>query len=455
MIQREVVNLESTLFALASGKLPSAVAIIRVSGPNTRSIVEKIFLLNGKDSSFIWSRGLYYGEIVDPISEEKIDEVVLLVFEAPNSFTGEDVAEIQCHGSLAIVRKLESVLAQMGARQAEKGEFSYRALLNGKMGTSDIEDLSELFSATTFRQIQNIYKRRQENTFSAQLEGLRQNLIQIQAILDTAVDFSEEYSAVAIQSEKAIGMAIQEIEPLLLRFKTVSHRNFSPRLVLAGKPNAGKSSLFNLLLSRYRAVVSPEAGTTRDVIEEDIFIANQDWKLVDTAGVRAPSGAIEEEGIQMGAEYLTNCQAWLWVVDGTKGISKSEEKWYQAFSHIPHLILNNKMDSTEWKMIKDKSIPVSCKTGENLDVLWGEISALTEKVFPEESFLVPTKTEMSRLIRVKALLEDLRENVKKGLPPEYLSEENRKVVQVLESVVGEVSIEDVFDKIFSEFCIGK
>lgn len=447
---RRPVQLDDTIFALASGSLPCAVANLRLSGPGAFDFAERHF--RSVDVQWQSRRGMFFGTVVDAAGQE-IDTIVLLCFPNPHSFTGQDVIEIQCHGSLAVVARLERLFVDAGFRPAQAGEFSYRAFHAGKLSGADLENLGDVFLAREPADLDRIYRRR-DTSLETEIAGIREHLIRLQAILDTAVDFSEEYAHVVHMAAPPLRAALEKSDAIAARYESLKSGSRVPRLVLAGRPNAGKSSLFNALLCRYRAIVHSAEGTTRDVIEEDIELAGRRWKLVDTAGVRNAASDAESEGIGLGAEFLGAAQFWVLVVDGTQGLSGPERDLLERFGGLPHLIVWNKKDLGGLDAAPADAVSVSALTGEGLRELTG---ILHERVDagsgPVEA--LPYSLQARQLRHAHADLVELEKGLAAGLGPEILGEANRRVLSRLESVVGEVGTEDVLDRVFAEFCIGK
>jgi tRNA modification GTPase len=396
-----------------------------------------------------------FGTVSD--AQGAIDSVLLLSFIAPHSFTGQDVVEIQCHGSTAVVGRLERLFVEQGFRPAERGEFTYRAYQLGKLSTQGVESLGDVFLAKDASDLDRIY-RRKDAAVEAEIGRAREDLVRLQAILDTAVDFSDEYSHVVESARAPLAAALERCDTLAGRYEALRSGARVPRLVLAGRPNAGKSSLFNALLCRYRAIVHEAAGTTRDAIEEDIELAGRRWKLVDTAGVRDSAATdAEREGIELGSDFLESAQFWILVVDGTVGISEPERALLERFGDKPHSVVWNKKDLPGFRhpepLGSESPLAVSARTGDSVREL---AAALKTRVAPVGDLgPLPSSVQARRLREAAAELEALRSDLDAGVPPEVLGERNRGVLRKLESVVGDVGVEDVLDRVFSEFCIGK
>jgi tRNA modification GTPase len=452
---RKNLSLEDTVFALTTGALPTAVAIVKLSGPKAFPIAERIFFSGGE--KFSKKRGLWFGELRS-VGNKKIDDIVATTFVAPNSHSGEDTVEFHCHGSLAVVRTLEKELIQLSARPASRGEFSYRAMLNGKQSPIDLENLADIFKAVHSADLEMVYSRK-DGGLEKKIEELRKKLIGLQAILDTAVDFSEEYSAVSEQSLAFIDRLIHECSEVTQRYSRFKGAKSLPKMVLVGLPNAGKSSLFNAILGRYRAIVSEEAGTTRDAIEEQIEILNRPWTVVDTAGIRSTQNNIEKEGIELGAAFLASASFWILVVDGTQKVTPKEAELLTQYQHIPHLVFWNKKDLKSWcpppKELNDLVLEGSVFVTRDIEVFWTNLEKLISSAQIGQTGPTPTAVQAGRLELVAAALQDFRAEIVQGLPPEILAEKNRKIMDQLENVVGKIAVDDVLGRIFSEFCIGK
>lgn len=450
---RSNLDTSEPIYALASGTLPSAVAVVRLSGDRSFEIAEAIC---GKSLSRERTARLL------PLFDDErrlFDRALVITFVGPHSFTGQDVIEFQTHGSIAVVRALSERLSALGGRPAVAGEFAYRALLNQKASPAELENLGDVFLARETQDLSAIHSRRDASVEHAFVR-LRDRVLTVQAILDTAVDFSEEYSEATRRSLSPIQESIRECSELVGRYRAFRDSPAAPRLVLAGRPNAGKSSLFNALLCRYRSIVCEEAGTTRDVVEEDVEIGGRRWKLVDTAGFRREATGPERQGIDLGQEALADARFWILVVDGCSRISHDAERvLLEKFGEIPHVVVFNKSDRDGWsidpELGRKSAHAASAIRGDGIEGLWSEIHKRVESLLPPSSQVLPTRSQFGTLETVEQKLRKLLESVESGVGPEIAAEENREILARLEPSIGSVDVEDVLDRVFKEFCIGK
>lgn len=452
MAWRGAIDTGQTLFGLATGSLPSAIAIVRLSGPAAHAIARSCFRPRSGEP-LARDRGLSFGDLVE--GGERFDEALAVVFPAASSPTGEDVVEFHCHGSEAVVRRLERILAERGARPAVRGEFSYRAFLNGKQSARGLETLADLFSTRQPADLSALFARR-DGSLERLLSRVRESLIGVQAALDTAIDFSEEYSEAILQAKTPLVAAIHECSAAIQRYETFARGRDIARLILAGAPNAGKSSLFNALLGRRRALVYAEPGTTRDAIEEEIELGGRVVRLVDTAGVREATGeGPETEGIALTRTYLESGCRWLLVVDGTRGLSESDAGLLERYRPTLLQVVWNKRDVPGWSPAPAglPALALSTVTGDGVSQLAEALRNSWGEGVPDAP--LPTAGEAARLRALREALQHLLLSLDAGAAPEVLAEENRSAIRLAEAVVGEIDTEAVLDRVFREFCIGK
>jgi tRNA modification GTPase len=450
-VKSRALDISKNIFALSSGSVPAAIAVVRLSGPDAFSIAGQ--LLKKKPANF-GTRAMHLVRLYSP-DGGFIDEALVLTFPGPHSFTGQDVVEFQCHGSVPVVEALEQALHSLGASPAEKGEFSYRAFINGKLDAQRVEALADVYAAKDGSDLKSIYLRLDVAT-RVKVEKLRDLAVQVQAIFDTSIDFADEYSEVVQAARAPLSLLLSECSWMLSRYSGFRLERAVPRLVLAGRPNAGKSSLFNALLCRYRAIVHSEAGTTRDVIEEDFLLGDRRWKLVDTAGVRDGVGVTEAQGIEIAEQYLKNAALWILVVDGQEGVRAEDRVLLDRFRTVPHLVVWNKMDKTTCPPASPEAFcEVSALTGEGLPTLMERLQNLAPQSEAGIAGFLPSASQAKRLQQALGSLEKILSLLDVSAPPEYLAEESRQVLSCLEDLVGYVDTEVILDRIFSDFCIGK
>lgn len=449
------VETHRTIFALCTGSPPTAVAVFRISGPLAIPIAERCFVSKAKTLS----RGMYFGSFVDAEGNH-IDTGLLLVFTRPASFTGEDVVELQVHGSPGVVTTLHETLKFLGAVQADAGEFATRALANGKQSLEGILELADVFRTQDPELLNAIYLRR-EKTLDREIGELREDAIGLLAVLETAIDFSEEHMSAQDLAGPKVERLIQSADRLLERFQLLEQGQRPGLLVLVGEPNAGKSSLFNCLLGRERAIVSPVAGTTRDAVETSILLGGRRWTLVDTAGMRTAGDEIERQGQKMGVDFIQSSDFWILVVDGATGLGDEMKDLTDLHRAKLLCAVWNKSDQVDFKRAPERILDrpvleVSCKTGAGLHDL---VRSLENGLRNGRSFNarvpVPTANQASSIGRARNRLIELREHLHLGAGPEVLSELARMAASEFGQSLEPVSVDEVLGRVFSEFCIGK
>jgi tRNA modification GTPase len=446
-----------TIFALSSGAVPSGVAVVRVSGPGTREIVGT---LCGRVPA---PRQAVLSKLRDPDSREAIDEALILFFEGPASFTGEDVAEFQCHGGRAVVSKLLTVLGQFeDCRPAEPGEFTRRAFVGGRMDLTEVEGLADLIAAETESQRRQAV-RQMGGALGGLYEDWRKRLIHMRAMIEADFDFADEEDipgSVADQVWLEASTLHEEIADHLEKSKSGERLRSGLQVVLMGAPNAGKSSLLNAIAGRDVAIVTEEAGTTRDVIEVHLDLGGYPITLVDTAGLRQAEGLIEREGIRRAEAKGHEADLILWAVepDGTENSDTSSGLPDELRAKVPAWTVRTKSDLvTPPKQDSSgtiKEIACSTKNAEGMELLF---SALTR--FAEETISLseaPLATRARHRHYLAECLTGLSAAVNSvHLPSELRAEDLRQAADALGRITGRIDVEDLLDVIFRDFCIGK
>ncbi len=436
----------STIFALSSGAGKAGVAVIRVSGPAAREALVRMA------PPEVLDRRAGLRRIVHPVTRNILDQALVLFFAGPRSETGEDVAEFQVHGGRAVVRAvLEALGAVPGCRLAEPGEFARRAFANGKLDLVEIEALADLVDAET--ESQRRLALRSGSVLSALYEGWRTRLIEVAALVEAAIDFSDEGDVGA----KSFAMAREWAAPLLAEIRAHlddGHRGEilrdGFRVALLGAPNAGKSSLLNALARREAAIVSEEAGTTRDVIEVRLDLGGLPVIVSDTAGIREGNGDVEREGIRRSLSAARDAELVLWLYE-PDGDSTPPE----SISRETCVVVGTKADLTVSPGEGEAALSISTKTGAEIDTLIRMIASRAGEAVGSNSDQ-PVITQARHRQQLEASAKSL-ETFLAGDPDavELRAENVRRAAHALGRITGRVDVEDVLGQIFSRFCIGK
>lgn len=458
--------MEDTIVALATPVGIGAIGVIRLSGPKALEISDSVFSKNVLEMQ---SHTLHFGRIYIPNKSLKgrkgeiLDEVVLSVFKGPNSYTGEDVIEISCHGSPYILQKILELFLQQGARMAKAGEFTLRAFLNGKLDLAQSEAVADLISSDS-EISHKMAMDQMRGGFSAKIKELRQQLIDFASLIELELDFGEE--DVEFADRDHLFALVKEIYEFVNQLKdSFSLGNVLKQgiaTVIAGKPNAGKSTVLNALLNEERAIVSSIAGTTRDTIEEAISINGVMYRFIDTAGIRQHADEIEERGIEKTFEKLNKADLVIYIFDAlvTDEHMLREELKMLRTGAKPVIPVANKTDLSEIKELRKKwaTVPetlfVSGKSGEISELL-GLLHQKASELNQSSQTLVNNSRHFEALHQSAQSLEAVMEGLKTGLSGDLLALDIRKALYHLGEITGQVTSEDLLANIFSRFCIGK
>lgn len=445
----------TTIFALSSAPGRAAVAVIRVSGPKVTDVLRS--LCGGRVPEH---RQAAFRTLLHPKTRERLDQALVLFFAAPNSETGEDVAELQVHGGRAVIASVLAALADCdGCRMAEPGEFARRGFENGKLDLTTAEGIADLVDAETEAQRRQALAQA-SGALAKLYEGWRKRLIAASALVEAAIDFSDE----ADVSEKAVLQAEDVARVLageLDRHLADEHRGEilrdGFRIVLAGPPNAGKSSLLNALARRDVAIVSEEAGTTRDVIEVRLDLGGMPVVLTDTAGIRQAEGKIEQEGIRRTMERARSADLVIWLTDASVPNLRVPAELEDMRDRM--LLVLNKIDlhrDSATAVLPDDMIAVSAKTGSGLGELTSRLGAIAADRLGDGSASGPVITQVRHRALVERAAKSLHHFVSASPPDlELRAEELRLAASALGRITGRIDPEDVLDQIFGRFCIGK
>lgn len=458
-------TLEDTIAAISTPLGEGGIGVVRISGKDSIKIAGKIFK-GEKSVDQLSSHRVSYGEIVDSETNEVVDEVLLTVFAAPKSYTAENLVEISCHGGqLVLTRVLEQAL-KCGARLAEPGEFTLRAFINGRIDLSQAEAVAEVIRAKTDLGLR-LALRHLKGDLSEKINSYRDRLIDMLARLELEIDFSEE-DVVPLDRNKVseeIESIEKELQNLLATYEEGKILKEGLNVVIVGKPNVGKSSLLNALLKQDRAIVTPIPGTTRDVISEYANLKGIPVRLVDTAGYRISGNTIELEGIKRTKIEMTEADLLLLVIDTSSEIDEEDLELKRQLKQAEYLTVFNKIDIASpdlirknEKKIKVKStLKVSALKGEGLERL-KETIVWTSRVLQKDrtqSVHISSLRHKDALTRAKRSLFLARDSLMKGMSTEFVAVDVIASLGAIGEVVGKTVTDDILNKIFSEFCIGK
>jgi tRNA modification GTPase len=452
-------NKEETIVALATPNGIGAIGVIRLSGPDAITIAQKVW--RGKDLTKQASHTLHFGRIVDGGME--LDEVVASLFVAPRSYTRENVVEISCHGSNYIIESIIKLLIKNGARAAKAGEFTLRAFLNGQLDLSQAEAVADLIASNS-KASQQIALQQLRGGFSNQLQQLRDQLVQFASLIELELDFAEEDVEFANrdQLKKLTHEITRVIGSLIQSFELGNAIKNGVNTVIAGRPNAGKSTLLNALLNEDRAIVSHIPGTTRDTIEEVLNIQGINFRLIDTAGIREATDTIEQIGVQRTMEKISQSALLIYVYDAEQITLAELNSDIESLQKpgITMLLVANKADLLNQEQLSalphtDKAIIVSAKEKQHIDELKNKIyaAAIKEQLSGHET-LVTNIRHLEALQKTEEALIRVLDGID-TVTSDFLSMDIKQALHYLGEITGAVTTDDLLENIFSKFCIGK
>lgn len=461
--------LADTIVAPATPPGSGAVAIVRLSGPRAIEIALALWRPPRGRPGPPSARELRLGEIRDPVSGAPIDRALLAIFPAPRSLTGEDVAELQCHGGRYLVRRVVALAAAAGARPAEAGEFTRRAYLNGRIDLTEAEAIADLVAARGDAALGQALAQL-SGALADRVTGLRRQVLALRARLEAEIDFSEEDLNLPPREDfaRAADALAADLGALLDTFRRGRIVRDGARAAIIGKPNAGKSSLLNLLLGADRAIVTPIPGTTRDVIEETVAIGPIPLVLADTAGLRAAAGPVESIGIERARRAAAAADLLIAVFDSSRPFDDADAEVIAIAANRAGLAILNKRDlppalTAGQLRARGLAMPiVECRalTGDGLGALRGGLAELVETLAGspdprQDGVAISRERHRAALATALAALGAARAGAIAGLPPEIVAVDIAAAADALAAITGAVTTEDVLDLIFREFCIGK
>ena len=457
-----------TIAAIASAMTNSGIGIIRISGEDAFDVIDKIYRSQkgNKLLSKCKSHTIHYGHIYD--EDEIIDEVMVLLMRAPNSYTREDTVEIDCHGGTLVMRRILEVVLKNGARPAEPGEFTKRAFLNGRIDLSQAESVMDVISSKNDFALKSSMQQL-NGALTGKIKEIRGKIIHEIAFIESALDDPEHISIDGYGENLLIIIEklMQKMNQMIASSENGSLLKEGINTVIVGKPNAGKSSLLNALVGRERAIVTDIAGTTRDVLEEQINLNGITLNIMDTAGIRSTEDVVEKIGVDKALSLVDKADFIIYVVDTSTALDENDEKIIDAIREKKAIILLNKSDLiqvTGEDEIKEKlsgadhkMIAISAKENLGIDVLEETITEMFFHgtiSFNDEVYITNIRHK-NALIQAVESLKLVKQSVENGMPEDFYSIDLMNAYEELGSIIGEAAGEDLVNEIFSKFCTGK
>lgn len=457
--------MNDTIAAVATAMTASGIGIIRISGPDSRAITGKIYRSKGgkKRIEEVPTHTINYGFIWD--GEEMIDEVLVMVMDGPRSYTGEDTVEIDCHGGVLAMKRVLETVVKYGARPAEPGEFTKRAFLNGRIDLSQAEAVIDVINAKNEYALKSSVSQLR-GTVQKVICEIREQIIYQIAYIESALDDPEHISidGYGERLQEETGAIKEKINRLLDTVKEGKLMKEGIKTVIVGKPNAGKSSLLNILVGEERAIVTDIAGTTRDILEETIVLHGISLRMIDTAGIRNTEDVVEKIGVGKAIEYAKDADLVLYVVDASIPLDENDREIIKLLEDKKAVIILNKTDLKQVVEEKDLReladhpvVSISAKEEEGIDRLEQQIKEMFFEgnlTFNDEIYItnVRHKAALEEAKRSILLVED---SIEMGMPEDFYSIDLMNAYEALGSIIGEAVGEDLVNEIFSKFCTGK
>ena len=455
--------MSDTIAAISTSPGIGGIGIIRMSGEDCFQILEKIFKPKNKQSiEKIKGYTMKFGKIVD--KDNIIDEVLVSYFKSPKSYTSENMCEINSHGGIVIMNKILDLCIKNGANLAEPGEFTKRAFLNGRIDLSQAEAVIDIINAKTDKEAE-VSLKQLEGSLSEKIEKIRKIVISVMADIEATIDYPE-YDLEEVTNAKIIKV-LDEVDILL---KSLEKSFYNGKILregistaIIGRPNAGKSSLLNLILNEERAIVTDIEGTTRDTIEEFISIDGIPLKIIDTAGIRNAKDEVEKIGVEKAMDIAKRSDIIIAIFDSSKKLNEEDKKILELLKDKNAIILLNKIDLEkiikvdEFKEINKPVIEISTKTKEGRDKLYEEISKMfkLKEIANDGETIVSNVRHKNIIINSRRNLEKARETINNNMPIDIISTYLKEIIEELGKITGETVTDDVITEIFSKFCLGK
>ena len=447
---------EDTIAAIATASVNGGVSIIRISGENAVKVADSCLKLKNKTLAEVKSHTIHYGYVVDE-EGQKIDEVLVLLMRTPNSYTREDVVEIQCHGGAFVCQTiLDLILKKEGVRIAEPGEFTKRAFLNGRIDLSQAEAISDIITAKN-SYASSLALKGIQGSISHFIKDLKEDLIQIITQIEVNIDYPEYEDVEELTADKLLPMStslIEKMNKIIEDSKNIKLLKEGIQTAIIGKPNVGKSSLLNAMLKEEKAIVTNIAGTTRDVVEGSVTVDGILLNMIDTAGIRETDNIVESLGVEKSKEMIKKADLVLLVIDGSKELDQEDQKLLELTEDTNRIIIINKADLG--KKVDLEGIEISAKEQ--------DILALTKEIKKkfnlglinnQEEYYLTNARQTQLLEKAASSLQIAIDAMKMSIPSDLIVEDLYDSWSCLKEILGEQAKEDLLDELFKRFCIGK
>ncbi len=448
--------MSDTICAISTALGVGAISIIRISGPD--AIEKTASLFDGKDLTKVASHTIHYGHIIN--NKEIIDEVLVSVFKAPKTYTTEDIVEINCHGGIATTKKILEILLANGIRLAEKGEFTKRAFLNGRLDLTAAEAVSNLLNSTT-----DLERKLALNTMSGKISRkiskVRDIIVELLANIEVNIDYPEYEDALEITLENIptkLNIIKNELNTLLAESRIGKIVESGIKVALVGRPNVGKSSILNAFLGEQKAIVTDIAGTTRDIVEGSIELKGIRLKFIDTAGIRQTKDIVEQIGVDKSLETIDTADLIIHVLNGNEPLTESDRELMTKTSSKTHITFINKSDlPLKINLSDDNIIYGNTKEDSGLDSLKAKIIELfdLDGIATSNLELISSTRVISLITTSLTHIENALANVTKGIPVDMLAIDIKAAWDALGEITGEIYQDELLDTLFSKFCLGK
>lgn len=450
-----------TIAAIATPLGEGAIGIVRLSGQQARPIIQRIF--KGKDLNQVASHTLNYGHIIDPKTEQILDEVMVGIMLSPKTFTREDVVEINTHGGIAVTNEILQLVIREGARLAEPGEFTKRAFLNGRVDLTQAEAVMDLIRAKTDKAM-GIALKQLDGSLSTLIRSIRQEILTTLAQVEVNIDYPEyddvEEMTTALMREKT-----KEFETLLSNLLKTAKRGKILREGLAtaiiGRPNVGKSSLLNTLLREEKAIVTDIAGTTRDVIEEYVNLKGVPLKLIDTAGIRDTDDIVEKIGVERSRKALNEADLILLVLNWSESLTEQDRILLDISKNSNRIILLNKTDlpqALDLSELPEDVIPISVLKNDNINHIEDRINQLffdNAGIVEQDATYLSNARHITLIEKAVDSLHAVNQGLELGMPVDLLQVDMTRTWEILGEIVGDAAPDELITQLFSQFCLGK